>query len=222
MNDTIRFYLSLSIIFAAILGVIKFRRMDPAYHPFVYYACQVVLIEVIVYVLLAGGLANLAGITLNIYALTEFYLLTLLFHNWGLFKRKKNIFLSILAIFFFLFFATMFIRGYARRNHFASIISSFVLIFFSISSFNKMILNERINIFKNAKFWICIGIAIYYTCSVLVSAEMFFIISLTHKVTQEFKDNVFQINVYANLFVNLLYAVAVIWIPKKKNITTLL
>lgn len=218
MTDTIFFLLSLSIIFAALLGVIRFRNMEPLYHPFIYYAWMVLLVEIVVYILISKKMYTQTGIILNLFALAEFYLLTLLFHNWGLFKRNKNIFIAIIAFFFLLYVSTLFLRGYTKRNLFSGIIDSFALIFFSITTFNKMILNERINIFKNAKFWICIGMVIYYTCVILVSTET--ITFSKAQISKDFSNSIWQINAYANLLVNLLYAVAVIWIPQKKNIMT--
>lgn len=220
MSDTTFFILSLSIVFAAILGVIRFRKMDPAYHPFVYYACLSVLVEIPVYILLSHNLIHIVPTVYNLFALAEFYLLTRMFHNWGLFKRNKNIFFSIITLAFLLFAGTLYIRGYDKTNYFARIVNSFALIFFSISSFNTMILNERNNIFKNAKFWICIGMVIFFTYLILVNTEQLSFLNI--KRTKDFENKVWLISAYSNLFVNLLYAVAVIWIPRKKNIITLL
>ena len=194
--------------------------MDPAYHPFVYYACLSVLVEIVVYILLSNNMKDRVGWVYNFFALAEFYLLVRMFHNWGLLKRKKQYFALIITLSYLLFACTLFIRGYDKINYFAQIVNSFVLIFLSISAFNRMILNEKNNIFKNAKFWICIGMVIYYTYFILVNTEK---ISFLHlKPSKYFDYKVWQINAYANLLVNLLYAVAVVWIPRKKNIITLL
>jgi hypothetical protein len=220
MSDTTFFILSLSIVFAAILGVIRFREMDPAYHPFVYYSCLAVLVEIIVYILLSHNMKYIVGTVYNFFAFAEFCLLTQMFYNWGLFKRKKNILISIIVFSLLLFAGTLYIRGYDKTNYFARIVTSFALIFFSISAFNKMILNERNNIFKNAKFWICIGMVIFFTYFILVNTEQLSFLNI--KRTKDFENKVWLISAYSNLFVNLLYAVAVIWIPRKKNIITLL
>lgn len=194
--------------------------MDPAYHPFVYYCCLSLLVEIPVYVLLLHNMDYIVATIYNLFALAEFYLLTRMFYNWGLFKRNKKIFILIITFSFLLFACTLSIRGYTKTNYFARIVDSFALIFFSISAFNKMILNERNNIFKNAKFWICIGLVIFFTYSILVNTEQLSFLNI--KRTKDFEDKVWMINAYSNLFVNLLYAVAVIWIPRKKNIITLL
>lgn len=220
MSDATFFILSLSIIFAAILGVIKYSKMDTVYHPFIYYAWLSLLVEILAYILLMYKMDNIVSIIYNFFALAEFYLLTLLFHNWGLFKSKKNIFLLIISLAVLLYISTLHMRGFDRVNYFARIINSFAVIFFSITAFNKMILNERNNIFKNAKFWICIGIIISYTYFILVYTEKISFLNL--KPSKYFDNKVWQINAYANVLVNLFYAVAVLWIPRKKNTLTLL
>ncbi|MFT3937114.1 MAG: hypothetical protein QM726_26035 [Chitinophagaceae bacterium] len=219
MTDTIFFILSLSIIFAAIIGVIRFRKIDTSYHPFILYACLDLVVEIAVYVLLMKHKQNEVSLIYNIFGLAEFSLLVLLFHNWGLFKRKKSSFVAIISLSVLLFACTLFIRGYSKINYFSEIVNSFALIFFSISAFNTMILSERKNIFKNPKFWICIGIIIYYTCFILVYTEKLSFLNLHPSKTFDYK--VWAINAYANLLVNLLYAVAVLWIPRNKNIITL-
>jgi hypothetical protein len=219
MSDTTRFILSLSIVFAAIIGVIRFKKMDPAFHPFVYYACLGLITEIIIYILVGKEMYQTIAIWANVYGLAEFFLLTWLFHNWGLFKKRKKIFVFIIAFFFFLWFITMLIGGYQKINFYFFIIYSFTLIFFSISSFNRMVVNDRKNIFSNARFWICLGIIIFYTYFILINtAKLSF---LKPHLTKYFIDNLQAINRYSNLLVNLLYAIAVIWIPRKKNITTL-
>ncbi|HMC85096.1 MAG TPA: hypothetical protein VKI61_06200 [Chitinophagaceae bacterium] len=220
MSDTTFFILSLSIGFPAILGIIRFRKMDPAYHPFIYYTCLSLLVEVVVYILLSDKRKDLVGTVYNLFALTEFCLLTRMFYNWGLFKRRKNTFTYIIAFSFLLFIGTLYIRGYDKTNYFAQIVNHFALIFFSISAFNRMILNEKNNIFKNAKFWICISIIIYYTYFILMNTEQLSFLNI--KRTDAFENKIFQINAYTNVLASLLYTVAVIWIPKNKNIITLL
>jgi hypothetical protein len=81
------------------------------------------------------------------------------------------------------------------------------------------VVNERSSIFKNPKFWICLGIIIFYS---------FFIVTVTtglslfmKNVSVQFRRDLQAISVYSNLLVNLLYAVAIIWVPRKKNFTSL-
>jgi hypothetical protein len=219
MSDTTIFILSLSIGFAAIIGIIRYRKIDSSYHPFIYYACLALFIEMVNYVLIEKEMYKTLVVLRNVYGFVEFFLLTWLFHNWGLFKRKKITFIYIIVFFFLLWFTTLFIKGYAKVNYYFFIIYSFVIISFSISAFNKMVVNDRKNIFTNARFWICIGIIIFFTYFILINTAQ--LTSFKKVVSKSYINNLFSINIYANLLVNLLYAIAVIWMPRKKNIITL-
>lgn len=216
MNDTIRFILSLSIVPAAIIGMVRYRKMDTSYHPFVYYTWYVLLFEIIVYLLSAQKAYNTLGVLFNIYAIIEFFLLTWIFHKWGLFKRNRAIIFSIMIVFFILWVASIFyFRGiYKRNNHFA-IAYSFTLIFYSISSFHRLVIQEYRTIFSNPKFWICTGIIIFYSYFVIGSSVR---ILINRSITNDlFFEKLQKIDVYSNFLVNILYAIAVIWIPNNKK-----
>jgi hypothetical protein len=224
MNDTIRFILSLSILPAAVLGAVKFRKMDPSYRLFIYYIFFVLGFEVFVYSLMRFAeqhtAFNILGVSFNIYAIAEFSLLTWIFHKWGLFNNHQKVFLSILVVFLVSWFlSTLLTKGFYKRNHYFAIAYSFALIFFSISAFNKLVIQERRSLLRNPKFWICLGIVIFYSYFVVSSSVRILIIP--NKNNQEFFAKLLDINVYSNLLVNLLYALAIIWIPNKKNFTTL-
>jgi hypothetical protein len=218
MDATARFYLSLSIGIAVIIGIVRFRRIDPSYYPFIFNCSAALLIELLHRVLMETGHPKLFIFLLNTFSYVDFFLFTWLFHNWGLFNRKKTTFIVIAGIFFIIWVATNAIdTGFVKLNLYFFIVYSFALIFFSVSTFNRMVVHERSSIFKNPKFWICLGIIIFYSFFVVWSSTGFSF----HKTSNEFRRGLQAINVYSNLLVNLLYAVAVLWIPRKKNFTSL-
>jgi hypothetical protein len=81
-----------------------------------------------------------------------------------------------------------------------------------------VVVHERGKISRNPKFLICLGIIIFYTFFVLVCATNLTV--LRTSVTRLFRASMQEINVYSNLLVNILYAVAIVWIPRKQNFTT--
>jgi hypothetical protein len=218
MDANIRFILSLSIGLAVIIGIVRFRRIDPSYYPFIFNAIAALLIEIMHRMLMETGHPKLFIFLLNCFSYIDFFLFTWLFHNWGLFSRKKTTFITIAGIFFLIWLITNVIfTGFIKLNLYFFILYSFALIFFSVSTFNKMVVHERSSIFANPKFWICLGVIIFYSFFVVWSSTGFSF----HKTSREFRRGLQAINVYSNLLVNLLYAVAVIWIPRKKNFTNL-
>jgi hypothetical protein len=224
MNDTIRFILSLSILPAAIIGVVRYRKMDSSYHLFLYYILFALGFEIFVYMLISilgqKEAYSILGIPLNIYGIAEFCFLTWVFHKWGLFNNNQKVFYSIIIVFFLSWLvSTLLTKGFYKRNHYFAIAYSFALIFFSISAFNKLVVQERRSLLKNAKFWICLGIIIFFSYFVISSGVRILILP-NNKNTQLF-IKLQDINVYSNLLANLLYAAAILWIPNKKNFTTL-
>ncbi len=220
MDSTVRFILSLSIGFAVIIGIVRFRRIAPSYYPFIYRVIVVLIVEILNRILTETGHPDAFILLLNIFSYIDFFLFLWLFHNWGLFNRKRSTFITIASIFFVIWLLeNSLLTGFFKHNLYFFILYAFALIFFSVSTFNKMVVHERSSIFRNPKFWISLGIIIFYT---------FFIVVVTtglslfmYNVSKEFRRELQGISVYSNLLVNLLYAVAVIWIPRKKNFTSL-
>lgn len=218
MTDTLRFILSLSIGLAAILGIVRFRKIDKSYYPFVYNVTLAFIVEIIVRIFTKTRNIEAFGITLSLYSLVDFILFAWLFHNWGLFNRNKTVFASLIGLFSAGWLTFVIINGFLLENFYYLILYSFALIFFSVTTFNKVVVHERGSILRNAKFLICLGIIIFYTFFVVLCA--FQLSFFSHSIGPALRRNVFQINVYSNLLVNLLYALAVVWIPKNKNFTS--
>lgn len=219
MDSTVRFYLSLSIIFAVIIGIVRYRRINTSYYPFIYNVCFVLFIEILGKILMEQGDGKMFTTLLNIFSILDFCLFTWLFHNWGLFNRRKDVFISILAVFVIAWvLITLVFSNITTPNFYFRILYSFVLIFFSVNSFNKVVVHERGKISRNPKFLICLGIIIFYTFFVLVCATNLTV--LRQSVTRLFRASMQEINVYSNLLVNILYAVAIVWIPRKQNFMT--
>ena len=221
MDDTLRFILSLSISIAVIIGIVRFRRIDPAYYPFIFVCIAALVIEIMNRILMENGLPKVFVFLLNVFSYIDFFFFLLLFHNWGLFNRKKITFITIASTFFVIWIVTNIIfTGFIKVNRYFFILYSFALIFFSVNTFNKMIVHERKSIFRSPKFWVCLGLIIFYSFWIVLVATSLSV--FVDDLSIEFKSRLWSINVYSNLLVNLLYAVAVICIPKKKSFTSLL
>ena len=222
MIAPLQFFLSLSIIFAVIIGIVRFRKMDPSYYPFIYNICLALLIEVTHQILMSNGYSHPLVAVLNVYGYLDFFLFTWLFHNWGLFNRKRSVFITVVSIFFVIWlFTNVFYSQFSRGlNIYFAIIYSFALIFFSVNTFNKVIVHERSSMSRNAQFWICLGVIIFYSFFTVLNATRF-IILFKHNMSMDFWHKLHEITLFSNILVNLLYAVAVLWIPRKKKYTTL-
>lgn len=219
MDSTIRFCLSLSIIPAVIIGIVRYRRINTSYYPFIYNVFLVLIIEIVGQILMQQGNGKMFTTLLNIFSILDFCLFTWLFHNWGLFNRRKDVFVAILSLFAIIWVViTLVFNKIYIPNFYFRLFYSFVLIFFSVNTFNKVVVHERGKISRNPKFLICLGIIIFYTFFVIVCATNLTV--LRQSVTRLFRASMQEINVYSNLLVNILYAVAIVWIPRKQNFMT--
>lgn len=216
MHSNLIFFLSLSIVFAAIIGVIRFRVIEKSYYPFIYDTWLVLLLESVVH--FVGRSAD-ANSIVNVFSIMDCLLFTWLFYEWSLFKKNKKT-LYAFAGFFIIAWAilTFYIQGFERNNWSFRLLYSLAMIFFSVSYFNKLVVGERGNMLRNSKFLICLGLICFYTFFTVVCAtELSF---FGNQISDVFRASLQKINIFSNVFVNLLYALAVLWIPRKKTFTT--
>ena len=107
------------------------------------------------------------------------------------------------------------IHSITNLNSFFRIGYSFVTVFLSVDQVNNMVVRERKSILRNARFIICLSFIVYYTYK--ATFEVFFVVKLP--LSDYFYKNLFLIMVYVNLFANLLYAFASLWIPTRQKFT---
>jgi hypothetical protein len=214
----LKFILSLSVsLLPAILAVIKFKQMDKAYYPFAFCLWLAPVTEVISY-LYAINTKTEANIISNTYLLIEFILLVTLFNNWGIFnKNSKTYLFCLLAGIIIWLPENIIVSNINNPNPYFKIAYSFTLVFLSISMINAQVFKETDNILKSSKFLISSGILILYIFYMLV---IFFNIDYLFKFEKVFFSRVYLIVTYVNAFINIIYLMAIIWIPKKINFTT--
>lgn len=150
----------------------------------------------------------------NIYSLAEILLITWQFVNWNFFKDPKTG-MGLSLLFICVYVADIF---FLPRLHnytpYFNIICSLVLVIMSILTINKVILEENKSLVKSATFLICIAFIIHFTNLALV--EIFYIYGLTQGIT--LADRIYDIFQVMNLVTNLIYALAIIWIPRKYSL----
>ena len=206
--------LSFSIYIAGIIGVVRFKKINQQYYPFLYCIWLGCLNEIIS-ITLANNFYN-SSTSNNIYILVESILLIFFFKNLGLFNSRKIIYYLIIAGFICEWFIENFILGQITVvSAYFSIFSSFVIVLMSISTINELIIRNSSRIFANATFLLCLGFIVFFTYQVLVYA--FWIYGAQSDTG--FLLNIFTILIYINLLTNLIYALAVLWMPKKLEFT---
>jgi hypothetical protein len=206
--------LSYAVAIAAIIGLVRIRVIDRAYYPFILLLWVALLTEITGTIVIRLYRTN--AINSNIYVLLESVLILWFFRRLKLFS--KTFFAWLMTIFILAWIAENFIIfSITTFQSYFRVFYSFVIVLLSIHMINKLFSEERRKLIKNPVFLIMITFIVFFTYKTLI--EIFYIYGLD--ASDEFKIQVYRIMPYINLTANLLYAIAVIWIPRKQEYTLL-
>lgn len=208
--------LSFSILIGTVIGWIRFKKTEPAFFPFL--VCLTVASgnEICSFIMTLNGYSTTYNN--NIYVLLEALLITWQFKNWGLFKNFKMAYLFLMFVICIAWIAENFgMYKMAAISFYFRIFYAFIIVLMSIHINNNLILTFRNNLLKSPVFLICTGFIIYFTYKILIEAFWFYGLN----VSRDFRINVYLLLTWINLFVNLIYAAAMLWIPKKPQYITL-
>lgn len=216
MNYTLVDILSYSIAAGAIIGLIRLKHIDRAYYPFILLLWIGLLAEIMSSIVIHKGNSN--AIFGNIYVLSESILLFVFFKRLGLFSKIENLSFFFPVLFVFAWIWENFIYsdiGYF--NSYFRILYSFIVVLMSIHMINRILAEDKRKIIKNPLFLILIGFIIFFTYKTLI--EIFWIYGLNSGL--EFRTQVYRIMTYINFSVNLIFAIALLWTPRKREFTLL-
>ena len=216
MNHFLVVIFSYSIIIAAIIGLIRFDKLDKAYIPFILLVWIGLLNEIISTISINIFRSN--AVNSNIYVLLESILILWFFKNLKLFEKRRRLF-SLIAIFYIIMWVAdnFYISSLSQFSSYFGIGYSLITVLMSTQIINKLILEEKARLNKNAVFVIMIGFIVFFTYKALI--EIFWVYGLN--ASTSFRLQVYRIMAYINLSVNLLFALAILWIPRKREYTLL-
>lgn len=213
MSYSLLIILNLCILIPSTVGLLRFSKINHAYHPFIYCIWLGTIIELVSSLLALKGSSN--AVISNIYVLMESALLTWQFERWKLFEKRKFLFLGILVLFIITWLLeNVVISKITYFSSYFRIVYSFIIVIMSIIIINRLIVTERKSLLKNPIFLICVAFVFYYTLKIMV--EAFWVYKISDKI---FTMNVYNISVITNFIANLLFTVAIIWIPTRQKFT---
>ena len=214
MNFTLVIIFNFSIFIAAVIAWVRFGRINKVYYPILYCVWLAALNELLSFILVKNGFHT--SVNNNIYVLLEALLIISFFKN--LVQQPKQIYwynAGLIAIIIIWIIENIILNKIVGISIYFRIIYSFVIVLLSISTINRLITTVRKNIFRNSIFLLCLAFTIYYTYKILV--EAFWLYGLNS--SDFFRLQVYRILNYINLFTNLIYALAILWMPKKVAFT---
>lgn len=153
----------------------------------------------------------------NIYVLVEGLLLLVIFYHWSFQTRQSRNWYIAGAVLFTIIWAldNLYLHSPNRFNSIYRIIYSLVIVFLAVNQMNREIYHERGAIFRNATFLICTVFVFYYCYRVIF--EVFYLYNFG--LGRNFYLNLYTILIVINFISNLVYTLAVIWIPTKLRFT---
>jgi hypothetical protein len=206
-------YLSYSIIFACIIGAIRYKVIK-SYHPFILFVFLSLFNEI--FSALSIKLWKSNAINCNIYILLEYLILLFQFAKWDDLKIKTSLYKKLMWTGVIVWVIDNFIlHSPLTTNSLFRIFYSCILVYVSIEEINSILFSRVSKNLLNAKFIICIGFIIYYSYKAVF--EVFFLLKINF--SNAFYINIFNILVVVNCFANLVYAVAIFFIPSKQKFT---
>jgi hypothetical protein len=217
MNYYIATIFSFTIVIAAIIGWIRYAKMDPAFYPFLFLVSIATINEVISFIVIQHRQSN--ALNANIYSLLESILICWQFKKWKFFSRNETLFYILVSLLTAMWlFENFYLSSIFSFDSYFNITYGLMICFMSVRLINQMVLVDKTNLQSNPIFLICFCFSVFYMYSSLI--EIYWIWGLGG--SKSFRLNIYRIFSYINLFSNLTYAIAMLWIPRKRKFMVLL
>jgi len=208
----IEFLFSLSILFPTIASFVAYARVDRQMYtvlPILLCLCIGLVTEVSFYFLATKGIANYV---LNVEILFEFILMymQIIYWRFGSLRPKDN-YVLMLGILLWVI-TTLLNQGFEIRNAYFYVFYSFILVLAGIDSMNEFLVSTK-NLKNNHQFIFSFAIVLCYTYPIIVEA-----ICINYKIFSEaFITYVFDVKIFINVLMNILFAIALLCVPKKQT-----
>ncbi|MEO6129987.1 MAG: hypothetical protein ABIP30_16680 [Ferruginibacter sp.] len=210
MSFNLMILLSCSILLPAVAALARCMRVDTIYLPVMACIFFGALNDAFSVYLVIHQVSN--AINNNIYILLEATLLLWQFSNWGLFGRFRTG-AAIVAVVIFAGWLYDYhnVEGIKTFHSFFRIGYGLLLVLASLLMIHELVSGYYGRLIKNAVFIFCSGFIIYFSFQVLT--EIFMLYGLYQ--SEAFQQTIFYASTYSNAFVNLIYFIAILWIPRK-------
>ena len=209
--------LACTIFIPALVGLIRLRKINVMYYPFILLLWIGGVNEVISY-FTAKYFQNTAPNT-NIYGLLETLLILWQFKRWEGFGRLPKLFPLLVLFVSALWVVENFITdSFYNFNSYFTVSSAVIIVFASIIMVNKILINERKGLLKNPIFIICICFIVSYAYGGIIEILWDYGV----QVNDALSINIYNILIFINLFVYIVYSYAILCMRKKLRFTMLL
>lgn len=213
MNHALIRIFGFSIILPAIVGIWRYKKINQIFFPFLICIWIGLLNEIVNYILI-DFFHKSNSINIDIYCLVESLLYVWLFKNFALFSKPKSFILLVGLLCTAWLFENLIISDITQFDSYFTVFYSLIIVLMSITIINRLIV-KQINLLTNSIFLICSALVIYFTLSALT--EIFWLYGLNS--SESFRLNIYRIMAYINFSVNLIFALAILWMQRKQEFT---
>lgn len=208
MNYFLLIFFNYSIVIAAIIAIFRFKSIMADYYPFIFFIWLGLFNEILSLLLIYNYESN--TVNSNLYVLVEYLLLLWQFYKWSDNGSKRYYWLAGIGI--AVWIADNFIiNTIFHNNSVFRVFYPFIIIFFSIDKVNNLLVFEYSNLLKHPVFITCIAFTFYYGFKAFVESFNMVHLGLNPVILKD----LWIILYFVNGTANLLYAIAVLCIPKK-------
>jgi hypothetical protein len=214
MNYTWFIILSASILIAALIAILRFKKLDTGCYPFVFCIWIGTVNELISIIQQEQG--HTTAVNNNLYVLIEAILLVGQCWRWEAFDRRKSVFIPLFILIPITWATENFIVfTIAQTQPWFRLFYSCSIVLLAINILNKLIIEVRQPLYRHPVFLITTGWIIYFTYKLIIEACW---ITQAY-ATPGFMYNIYSIHTWINCITNLIYATALLWMPKKLPFT---
>lgn len=212
MNLVISLLLSFTVVIPLIIGLVRLEHIRASYQPFLAYLLLAFTSELVSF--LCVKFANSNVISANIYTILEACLILYLFYTWGFLKKRPWLMAILTLLYIGVWTGENIIMGKIDRDFCSYFIMlySLVTVLLCINEINSLLIEYNRNLFRNAKFLICLGLIIMGVYSLIVEGTL-----LIDTENGALFTRVYSLFIFINAFVNIVYAIAVYFIPVRDD-----
>lgn len=201
-----------SVLLPLLAGLIKWKKIDSSYHPIIIAFGGLLVNETLRFVLIRNGIGERSSASYNYFALLLMWMYTWQFASWRVISYGWMWVIG--ATLSLLWFADYFvINGWQIdvRRYWFRIAFALELVILSIQCANGLIVSEKDNMLRNPRFLFCLAFILYYTYRIFNDA--FTLRGFSNAFLKQIND----LNRYLVVVQYLIFLIAVLCIPRKKN-----
>lgn len=211
MNNFESFLVSQLLLLPLIIGLIRIRKIQSSYYPFLALLILGEINEIVSFLCIRYYETNV--VPFNIYSLLECLLILYQFYRWRFYAKPRSWYWAVPVVITLAWITEYLV--FMQITHFSFVFRvsyAFMIVMLSINEINYLITHENRQLFKNARFLICLGFIIYFLYQILFEGAYLIIANDRNEVVS---NKIISLQVYVNALANIIFAVAMWFVPEK-------